>query len=283
MSKSKATIVITRYNEKDTIVSTCLEAIGKQKKINLEVLFLDQQKSATIRKICNNLSKKNVKIKYLNIDKISLSYARNLGIKMSKDDIVLFTDADAIPRKDWAINLYKILIEDNDIAIVGGISNPLWSGKQRWYTKSNIVREMYSLINLGNKITRVKKIVGVNFGINKCKINFKEYFDNSLGRRPGSLLGGEETDLCKKTIEKGLEVYYTPKAIVNHQISKERQSVLWLMRRFYFQGISRAKFGGIPQTYSNSRNIYDWAILLLVIWPFIVGYIFEKVSFIKNL
>jgi len=271
-------VILTRYNESNKLIIPCLKKLAKQKNIRVDIFFLDQKSDNQIKKLCNGLSNQDIKIFYKKIPIISLSYARNYGIKLAKTDKILFIDCDAIPDKNWAYELLKIFDINEKIAIVGGKSEPLWLKKPKWYHKSNIIREIYSLIDLSNEPIKTMKIVGVNFGINKKLLKEESYFNENLGRRPGSLLGGEESDLCKRSINKGFLIYYTPQAIVKHQIQIDRMSLKWILRRFYYGGVGKAIIGGLPKTYSKKRNIYDKLIFPLIVIPYFIGYLNGKIK-----
>ena len=274
----RISIILTRYNEPNYLVIPCLESLSKQKNINSIIYFLDQRNDKKIREFCRKLTNKRNKIIYKKIQAKSLSYARNFGIKLSKTNLVLFTDCDAILEENWAFELSKTFDINKKIVIVGGKSQPLWLEKTKWYHKSNIIRDIYSLFDIGDEIKQTDRIVGVNFAIRKDLLGGEAYFNKDLGRRPGSLLGGEESDLCKRTIKKNLLIYYTPNAIIKHQIQKDRMSLKWIIRRFYYGGYSKALTGGSPKTYSDKRNIYDILLLVIIIIPYLFGYLVGKLK-----
>lgn len=275
---NKATIIVTRYNEPNSLIHPCLVALSKQRNISTLVYFLDQEEDNETKVLCNNLSTKNVKIVYKIITAKSLSYARNLGIKLSKTDIILFTDSDAIPSENWASELTRTFTINNKIAIVGGKAIAKWLTKPKWYHHSNILMDAYSTIDLGEETKETDKIVGVNFGFKKSLLKKEASFDENLGRRPGSLLGGEETDLCERTIKKGFSVFYNGKAVVQHQIQKDRMNLSWIFKRSYYWGYGRAIAGGMPKTYTTKRNFYDKLILLLILFPYSLGFLRGKIK-----
>lgn len=274
--KTDCSVVLTRYNEPNDLILPCLENLALQKNISLKVLFLDQKRDDFMKNYLRKLSNKRINFIYKNIPAKSLSYARNVGINLVKENIVLFIDSDAIPNHDWAYNLFKSF-EINDVAISGGKSKPLWLKSPSWYHKSNMVSDVYSLIDLGDRDMKTPRIVGVNFGIKKSLLKKEAFFDESLGRRPGSLLGGEESDLCKRAIKRKLSVYYVHSAMVKHQIQKDRMSIMWLIRRFYYGGIGKALTGGMPKTYTNKKTIEDFFILPIIIIPYLIGYVRGKI------
>jgi GT2 family glycosyltransferase len=271
MKTMKCTIVVTRYEEDNKLVIPCLNALFKQKKIYAEILFLDQKDDQIIKNFCKKLKNKKITVKYIKILPKSLSFARNFGIKLAKNDSIIFTDADAIPNENWAYQLCRKFNKRLKIGIVGGKSLPEWLLGKKWFCNSEIIKEMYSIIDLGEKSINVKKIIGVNFGINKRILQNECYFNEELGRRPGTLLGGEETDLCKRCLEKGINIIYNPKAIVKHQVQEERYKWKWICKRFFYAGFGRGMQGGMPKAYSNKRNIYDYIIMFLMLPPYIMG------------
>ena len=138
--------------------------------------------------------------------------------------------------------------------------------------------DIYSIFNLGKNTKETDRIVGVNFGLNKKLLKKQAFFDETLGRRPGTLFGDEESDLCKRSREKDFKVFYNGKSIVEHQIQENRMNLIWVMRRFYYGGYGKAILGGAPKTYTNKRNIYDKLVLIVVVIPYIVGFLRSKIK-----
>jgi GT2 family glycosyltransferase len=265
------TIVVTRYGETNKLLNPCLNALSKQEKCECTILFLDQKIDKETEKICKELSTEKITFIYKNIPAISLVYARNFGINIAKTNLIFFIDADAIPNKDWAYELCKTFEIDPKIGIVGGKSDPLWLSKPKWYNKSNIARDVYSLLDLGNKTKETEKVIGVCFAIDKKRLGNLAKFDEKFSRKKGILISGDDTALCRKIRKQGLLVYYTPFAKVMHQIQKERISLKWLIKRFFYGGYSKAILGGLPKTYSTKRNVFDWLIIPIIAIPYILG------------
>jgi len=269
-------IVVIKYNEPFGLIKDCLESIGKQKNVKLEVIFLDQIGNNNYEQYLESITSENIKFKYYVIPDIGLSYGRNLGIDLSSSDFVAFTDPDCILDDNWAFELHKTF--HDDVAIVGGKVIPEWLKEPKWYHKSKLISEMYSLIDLSDNIHKTNKICGANFAVNKKIIKKIGNFDERFGRKGGTLLSGEETDLCNKIIVGGYTIVYNPFAFILHQIPKDRINVKWVSRRIFYGGTSRALKGGKPKAYHKEKNCYDYVIFPFFLLIYLMGFLYGKIT-----
>lgn len=111
----KASVIIPTYNAAETIVD-CLESILPQAgDCNAEVLIIDSSDDGT-RDIVQNVFP-DVSVLALP-KKTASAVSRNLGARVAKANVLVFIDADCIPRDGW---LNKILQSDfGELKAVGG-------------------------------------------------------------------------------------------------------------------------------------------------------------------
>ena len=117
-------IILTAYNVEDTI-SLAIESIIKQTYNNLELIIIDDASTDNtlneIKKTTNkfkNYDKFN-KIKIIELKKnMGCYFAKNIGLRLSKGEIIGFQDADDISLLN-RIELQAKEIIDNDYEIVG--------------------------------------------------------------------------------------------------------------------------------------------------------------------
>lgn len=274
---NKASIIVTRYKESDEMVKKCLTSLANLSGVDVAIYFLDQKTNIEPALIDKISRLPNSKLSRIEIPAKSLSYARNFGINLSSTDYVIFCDIDCILPTNWAKEIVHTL-EETKGAIIGTKIIPVWSTRPSWYHQSRFIKEFYSMIDISQKIIPITKVVGASFAINKRLLGDDAYFDENLGRANGNLLGGEETDLCDRAMQKGLSIYYTPNTYAEHTVEKERISLTWLIKRAYSGGYSRAKKGGKVSTFNDKPKAIDYAALTVIAIPYLLGRIMAKIK-----
>lgn len=262
------TIALTRYQEPDWLLNLTLGSIARQGEVRAKVHVLDQSFHQETNEFCDGLCSERIVFEYHVIPCQGCAYARNFAISLCQTDIFLWTDPDVILESNWAYCLFQTLV-NNKCAIVGGKIIPLWHSIPRWYMKSNVMTDQYSLIDLGEGEEETDRIIGGSMGINVKQMREEAYFDENLGRKNGTLLGGVDAEFCERAIQKGYKVYYTGQSVAHHQILESRMNLIWIARKFYYSGYSRAIRGGRPSAMNKKKAIADY-LILGVFTPFYV-------------
>jgi len=264
------TIALTRYKEPDWLLNLTLESIARQGEVRAKVHVLDQSFHQETKDFCKSLCSESIVFEYHVILSKGCSYARNVAISLCQTDILLWTDPDVVLASDWASCLSRTLMNKN-CAIVGGKIIPRWHKIPRWYMKSNIMTDQYSLIDFGQGEKETSRIIGGSMGINIKQMGKEAYFNESLGRKNGTLLGGVDAEFCERSIQKGFKVYYTGRTVVQHQILESRMNLIWLSRKFYYSGFSRAIRGGRLSSMNKKKEKADYIVLGVFAPFYIIG------------
>ena len=133
--------------------------------------------------------------------------ARNTGIKISKGDIIAFTDADCITDKNWLKELYKGF-NPNNVGCVVGLINPY---------NGNTIVEIYSKNKevLSQKQTLVSKFLP--YGQTANVAYRKDVFDK-IGLFDFEMMTGGDADIAwRMQIYTDYKLVYESKAIVEHR------------------------------------------------------------------
>jgi len=143
MKKPLLSVIIPTYNEEKDI-EECLRTLFNQSYKKIEIIIVDDgSKDNTLNLIENFSKEKKIIIKILKQEHLGPGAARNLGVKESKGEILIFVDADMSFPEDFLEKLTKPIIDGKTIGtcremeIVKNVNN-IWS---RCWGKIRISKE----------------------------------------------------------------------------------------------------------------------------------------------
>lgn len=279
--QNKASLIITRYKESNKMLFEALDSINKQEAIELEVLILDQfynKDTESYSKELNKISLHN--FKYIKIDPISLSYAKNYGIELSSNEIVLFAEPDMYLERNWAKRMRMRFVQDDSVCMMMSKISPLFEEKKTcWFAKASIITELFSVLDLWDGVFYVLK--SLNWWLHKKRVKklwINSFFNENLWRKNGVLLWGEETDLADRIKWNWGNILYNWKAIAKHRIFKERNNFKWLVKRLFYWGVSRYLRGGVPSPTWKKKNVYDYLFLPIILMFYFSGYLYGVIN-----
>lgn len=247
-------IIICTFNRSELLKATLLACDKLAHDINVEVIVVDNNSTDDTEQVVKewiNMSKNSsLKKVYLFEKRQGLSYARNTGVAKAKGQIIAFLDDDAIPCEHWARVIYEAFEKYPDALALGGKILPNFEiDRPEWLRPE--LDQYISIMNLGEKDKEYQSL-GFPYGVNmafRSKVFSTLSFATDLGRKGGSLLSGEETELFMKIAQQG-KIYYIAKMCVVHFIPKERLTQEWFLSRAYAQGVTevrknKAKISGV--------------------------------------
>jgi glucosyl-dolichyl phosphate glucuronosyltransferase len=176
--------------------------------------------------------------------------ALNAAISVARGDVLALTDDDVLVADDW-IAIIRRLFEDPSVALVGGRVDPHWQGAApawlqleengRYGTMSSPLALLHygEAQNLGQRT-----VVGANMAIRRAVFESLGGFAPNLGKRRGTLLGGEDHDFCQRAVNAGYQCEYRPELRVQHWVPIERTRLRYFLRWFFWSGITHAVIDG---------------------------------------
>ncbi|MEM2183617.1 MAG: glycosyltransferase [Candidatus Bathyarchaeia archaeon] len=222
MNFSVSVIVVT-YNRPLSCKKT-INSLLSQSILPYEIIVVDDASSKPFE-----FNHPLVKV-FRNQFELGLSASRNIGVKVSKGDIVAFIDDDAIADRDWIKNI-ECAFREYDADIIGGPVFPLFLSKPpEWFD----IKQFGGCIGINRK----DEIIGCNFAVKRSVFERIGYFDENLGRKYGKLLSGEESEFLQRARYANLRVLFMPEIKVHHTIHPHRLTLYYLMRRVWWQGVT---------------------------------------------
>ena len=173
-----------------------------------------------------------------------LSEARNLGIKEASGEIIVFIDDDAIADINYLSNLLKNYDKKGVVGVVGKVlpkQIPDYPEELYW-----IVGFTYK--GFPESKCEVRNVHGCNMSFKKDVFEVAGLFDTRFGRVGKKLITAEETEFSIRVLNSfpGSKIIYDPSVIVYHKSHKYRQTLSYILRRGYHEGMSKARIENIP-------------------------------------
>ena len=177
-----------------------------------------------------------VNIKYYYIPKPGQVYARQIGILAAQNEILSFTDDDAILCPDWLKEINNVFELNNEVAGVAGKIKIKWDE-----TPPEWIHEYENFLGKLNYGDEIKYEKGLYMNAGNLHIK-KDILIDVGGFNPEMvgewLMGDGETGLWVRLKKYNHIIGWAPKAIMEHyQIAKKNATVGDIKRRFMNNGI----------------------------------------------
>lgn len=196
-----------------------------------------------------------------------LSHARNRATIEASGEYLLWTDDDVLVEPSWLGAYVAAFIRRPAAGFFGGVIRPWFpNDPPEWLRRGfDHVATAYASLDYGPE--EIPLSVGrFPFGANMAfRVNEQRAFpyDPSLGRRPGSAILGDETDVFRRMHAQGIGGWWVPGAIVRHFIPPERQSIAYL--REYYMGYGQylaqtEKQSPVPRLFGRPRWLWRSAL-----------------------
>lgn len=234
MAKKDAlvSIIVCTYNRAQYLRKT-LQSLKQLTYPNYEVIVVDNASTDDTSSVVAEFS-----VRYVKELEAGVSFARNCGLLMAQGDFVGFIDDDETVVPGWVEAMLEGFSLSEAVAAVTGPVYPSYEAPLPKWLRDDIntvpdtekFKEFWLLalnetMGTGNSLFERRKLQGVKFR-------------SDLGRRAGSVLGGEDSDFIQQLYDKGYRAAYSPQAAVHHAIPAQRLTYRYFFRRYFFEGIT---------------------------------------------
>jgi glycosyltransferase involved in cell wall biosynthesis len=219
-------IICTKNRQRE--LESCIKSLSEQSYKSFSVIIVDQSDNDNIFPYEGfNLSESDsIKVDYIRDSGTGLSRARNIGIKESDSDYIVFVDDDGILDKNCLLEYSKYFKEYDFIA--GRVLNFDKTRYNRNHGENSVVL---------NNMFKVFFVSGGNFGFQKKICEKIGIFDTTLGA--GKKFGAsEETDFFYRAYLNGFKGFYSSKAVYYHphiKLDKQKITSYGLGRGFFYR------------------------------------------------
>lgn len=254
--KEVSVVVSTYSKDRLSYFLDCIESLRKQSFKAVEVILVLDPIANLVEFYKSRLSDD---VKIVVSDKCGLSNARNVGVKNARGEIIAFIDDDAVADVNWLENIIKNY-EDPDVVSVGGLIRPLWEkGSPAWFPEELNWVVGCSYKGLPENRACVRNPIGCNMSFRKSVFEKVGYFRSDVGRFGKKLLAGEEPEFSIRIYERisGAKIIFEPNAVVYHRVDKNRLSLRYLLKRAFYEGLSKGLISDSQRLSSNVLSAED--------------------------
>ena len=224
MNKEKVSIYIPAYNAEKTIEKS-IQSIKQQTYKFNEIIIIDDNSTDTTNQILNEID--GIKVIKNNTNK-GLGYNRNLGFKISSNDIVASIDADVVLVESWLEIMIKNFEKNKNIICGGKMIEKLIQNK------FNLWRAKYYSQNWGNDNIENPPFL---FGCNT--IQHKSLWKAVNGYNESLLTNGEDIDYANKIkLNSNFKLRYCAEALCEHLQDDDLNSLsnrIWRYHSFGYK------------------------------------------------
>jgi len=149
--------------------------------------------------------------------KITIPEQRNLGIKKAKGDIIVFIDANCIPKNNWLIELTKPIIYRGENIVAGVVKSKDKSIYDRSF--GNTKKSKY-----------IEECPTINLALRKKVFEKNGNFDTNFNY-------GSDVDFSWRARDLGYNIRHAPKAVISHDWGNLKQEI----KRAFMYGEARVR------------------------------------------
>lgn len=172
------------------------------------------------------------------------NFAMNTALSRAKGDLIVFTDDDVIPEKDWLNNIIEISIEKDNFDIFAGTILPNWPTElPAWISHTLNIGMLYAITpDMEPGPVPAWAVWGPNMAVRKSALDRTHGFDTQVGPDGSTnYIMGSETELLNRLERLGHRAWFAKSAVIHHQIRADQLDRNWALQRYFRFGRSSYK------------------------------------------
>jgi GT2 family glycosyltransferase len=174
------------------------------------------------------------------------SHAIAAALAVASGDVIAFTDDDVDVEPTW-VDAIREAMSDPGIALAGGPVTARWERQPPRWLRAAV--EAYGrlaaplgLLNYGSESFPLgpRTVLGANLIVRAEVLRKLGGYAPHLGKLRGTLLSGEDHELCMRVQQAGFRAVYWPELRVTHWVPCARMRARYSLAWFYWSGITHA-------------------------------------------
>jgi glycosyltransferase involved in cell wall biosynthesis len=240
-------VIIATYN-RASLLGACLEHLARQRfAAGDEVIVVDNGSSDSTPEVIEQARVRfDVPLRHLDESCPGKSRALGSALQIAAGDVLAFTDDDVDVDDCW-LDAIRATMQDETTALIGGPVSPRWEvDAPRWLRSAAAgygrLTAPLALLDYGPDVVELgqRTVLGANLAVRREVLTRLGGFAPHLGKLRGTLLSGEDHELCHRVQAAGLRALYCPDVRVRHRVPAERMRMRYYLSWFFWSGITNA-------------------------------------------
>ena len=194
------------------------------------------------------------------------SHALARALAVATGGVFAFLDDDINVASGW-LDAVRTTMSDRSIALMGGRVAPRWEATVAdWMRTAPAAHPRLGaplgLLEYSDDVVELgpRTVLGANMAVRREVFDVVGGFATHLGKLRGTLLSGEDHEMCLRVQAAGFRAIYVPDAVVHHWVPADRACVGYFLHWFYWSGITNAIVDagtiapGTPHSIGQSTN-----------------------------
>ena len=244
---SSVSVIIATYN-RATLLDECLTHLRAQDFMpGDEVIVVDNGSTDdTAVVVARHQTAWATPLRLLHEARPGKSHAIARALEGAAGDVLMFTDDDVNVGSGW-LEAIRAAMADPTIALAGGPVAARWEPTvPRWFRDATEQHPRLgapvALLDYGDRRVELgaRTLLGANLAVRRDVFTAVGGFPTHLGKLRGTLLSGEDHELCRRVQASGRRTLYVPDAVVHHWVPAQRARVSYFLEWFFWSGITHA-------------------------------------------
>ena len=195
------------------------------------------------------------------------SHAVAAAVAGNTADVLAFTDDDVLVDDRWIARIHEIM-ERERIDLIGGRVLPRFAARvPDWLVLSGDrgfgrLASPLALLDYGNarEVLGPRTAIGANLVVRRSTFAAVGGYSTALGKLRGTLLSGEDHQLCERVQAAGYRAVYDPSLVVRHLVPADRLKVGYFVRWFFWSGVTHAALDAGRKEGGTARRLRRYHI-----------------------
>lgn len=215
---------------------------------NVEPPTGDQIKIVAVDSASTDRSAELVKARSRKLHITLLSEARpgknialNKGLSEIEGDLVVLTDDDIVPARDWLISIRRIAEHQPSYDIFGGAIYPLWEEIPEEWVLRNVPKGWFGWTDFDEGPVGPNDVWGGNMAVRSRVFRKHRFFEGIGPNGTATYASGSEVEFTRRAAKNGHKCWHSRSSVVGHIVRAHQLTPEWLLQRAYNQARGRRR------------------------------------------